>query len=39
VGSATVETRYAMAKCAVDNIINALKDEKPKENWVNPEVG
>lgn len=39
VGSATVETRYAMAKCAVDNIIAALKDEKPTENWVNPEVG
>lgn len=39
VGSATVETRYAMAKCAVDNIINALKEEKPEENWVNPEVG
>ncbi|MWN90389.1 bifunctional glyoxylate/hydroxypyruvate reductase B [Gilliamella sp. Pra-s65] len=39
VGSATVETRYAMAKCAVDNIITALKDEKPTENWVNPEVG
>lgn len=39
VGSATIETRYAMAKCAVDNIIAALKDEKPSENWVNPEVG
>lgn len=39
VGSATVETRYAMAKCAVDNIIAALKDEKPTKNWVNPEVG
>lgn len=39
VGSATVETRYAMAKCAVDNIINALKEEEPEENWVNPEVG
>ncbi|MCO6552319.1 MAG: D-glycerate dehydrogenase [Gilliamella sp.] len=39
VGSATAETRYAMAKCAVDNIIAALKDEKPTDNWVNPEVG
>lgn len=39
VGSATTETRYAMAKCAVDNIIAALKEEKPTENWVNPEVG
>lgn len=39
VGSATIETRYAMAKCAVDNIIAALKDEKPTQNWVNPEVG
>lgn len=39
VGSATTETRYAMAKCAVDNLIAALKDEKPTENWVNPEVG
>ena len=39
VGSATTETRYAMAKCAVDNIIAALKTEQPTENWVNPEVG
>lgn len=39
VGSATVETRYAMAKCAVDNMIAALQDDKPTENWVNPEVG
>lgn len=39
VGSATIETRYAMAKCAVDNIIEALKDEPPSQNWVNPEVG
>lgn len=39
VGSATIETRYAMAKCAVDNIIAALKDHKPSKNWVNPEVG
>ncbi|MDF7667312.1 D-glycerate dehydrogenase [Orbaceae bacterium ESL0727] len=39
VGSATAETRYAMAKCAVDNIIAALKEEKPTQNWVNPDVG
>lgn len=39
VGSATTETRYAMAKCAVDNIIAALKPEQPTENWLNPEVG
>ncbi|XKM13258.1 D-glycerate dehydrogenase [Orbaceae bacterium ac157xtp] len=38
VGSATTETCYAMAKCAVDNIISALKPQKPTENWVNPEV-
>ncbi|WP_392564624.1 D-glycerate dehydrogenase [Orbus wheelerorum] len=39
VGSATTETRYAMAKCAVDNIIAALQSDKPTANWVNPEVG
>lgn len=39
VGSATIETRYAMAKCAVDNLINALENEPPTSNWVNPEVG
>lgn len=39
VGSATVETRYNMAKCAVDNLIAALKPQAPTENWVNPEVG
>lgn len=39
VGSATLETRYAMAKCAVDNLIAALQDNPPTENWVNPEVG
>lgn len=38
-GSATIETRYAMAQCAVDNLIAALKVEKPTCNWVNPEVG
>ncbi|RKS86878.1 gluconate 2-dehydrogenase [Orbus hercynius] len=39
VGSATLETRYVMAKCAVDNLIAALQDNPPTENWVNPEVG
>lgn len=34
IGSATKETRYAMAQCAVDNLIAALKD-KVKENCVN----
>src|SRR5699024_1694882 len=39
VGSATVETLYAMAQCAVDNLITALSEQKPTENWVNPDVG
>lgn len=39
VGSAIIGTRYAMAECAVDNLIAALKEEKPTQNWVNPEVG
>ncbi|MDH3001158.1 bifunctional glyoxylate/hydroxypyruvate reductase B [Chelonobacter oris] len=39
IGSATVETRYEMARCAVDNIIAALKTEKPDANWVNPQAG
>ncbi|WP_392566203.1 D-glycerate dehydrogenase [Utexia brackfieldae] len=39
VGSATIETRYAMAKCAVDNLIAALNNVPPTENWVNPDVG
>lgn len=34
IGSATKETRYAMAKCAVENLINALNNEI-KENCVN----
>ncbi|MEQ4923302.1 glyoxylate/hydroxypyruvate reductase GhrB [Proteus hauseri] len=34
IGSATKETRYAMAQCAVDNLIAALKNEV-KENCVN----
>lgn len=34
IGSATKETRYAMAECAVDNLIAALSDHV-KENCVN----
>ncbi|HGN0149708.1 TPA: glyoxylate/hydroxypyruvate reductase GhrB [Proteus mirabilis] len=34
IGSATKETRYAMAECAVDNLIAALTDNV-KENCVN----
>ena len=34
IGSATHETREAMAKCAVDNLLAALSGEKPK-NLVN----
>jgi len=37
VGSATHETRYAMAACAVDNLIAALTGEV-KAFCVNPEV-
>ena len=37
VGSATHETRYAMAKCAVINVLAALK-EKSTVNCVNPGV-
>ncbi|MGV6988493.1 NAD(P)-dependent oxidoreductase [Testudinibacter sp. P80/BLE/0925] len=39
IGSATSETRDNMARCAVDNLIAALKSEKPTQNWVNPAVG
>jgi len=39
IGSATFDTRYDMVVTAVDNIITALKDEKPTSNWVNPMVG
>lgn len=39
IGSATVETREKMVECAVDNLIAALKPEKPAANWVNPQVG
>ncbi|WP_017255979.1 2-hydroxyacid dehydrogenase [Pseudomonas tolaasii] len=35
IGSATHETREAMARCAVDNLLQALAGEKPK-NLVNP---
>lgn len=37
IGSATHETRYAMAKLAVDNLLAALQD-KSTRNCVNPEV-
>lgn len=37
IGSATHETRYNMAACAVDNLIAALKGDV-KENCVNPQV-
>ncbi len=37
IGSATHETRYNMAACAVDNLIAALKGEV-QENCVNPQV-
>jgi len=36
-GSATHETREAMARCAVDNLISALAGEKPA-NLVNPQA-
>ncbi|KAA8997371.1 glyoxylate/hydroxypyruvate reductase GhrB [Affinibrenneria salicis] len=37
IGSATHETRYSMAACAVDNLIAALTG-KPDRNCVNPQV-
>ncbi|MGG4608445.1 NAD(P)-dependent oxidoreductase [Providencia sp. Me31A] len=37
IGSATHETRYAMVKCAVDNLIAALNGDL-SQNCVNPEV-
>lgn len=37
IGSATHETRYGMAECAVDNLIAALTGTV-KENCVNPQV-
>ncbi|MFK3799218.1 2-hydroxyacid dehydrogenase [Pseudomonas sp. NPDC088444] len=36
-GSATRETREAMARCAVENMISALRSEHPKD-LVNPEA-
>lgn len=38
IGSATEETRHNMVACAVDNLIAALKPEKPEKNLVNTEV-
>jgi len=35
IGSATHETREAMARCAVDNLLAALRGERP-QNLVNP---
>ncbi|NWD78031.1 bifunctional glyoxylate/hydroxypyruvate reductase B [Pseudomonas gingeri] len=37
IGSATHETREAMARCAVDNLLAALAGERP-ENLVNPQA-
>ncbi|MEN0585612.1 MULTISPECIES: glyoxylate/hydroxypyruvate reductase GhrB [unclassified Kosakonia] len=37
IGSATHETRYNMAECAVDNLIDALNG-KVEKNCVNPQV-
>lgn len=37
IGSATRQTRYAMAKCAVDNLLAAL-NERSTANCVNPEI-
>ena len=37
IGSATHETRYNMAACAVDNLIDALNG-KVEQNCVNPQV-
>ncbi|MGP2731411.1 bifunctional glyoxylate/hydroxypyruvate reductase B, partial [Serratia marcescens] len=37
IGSATHETRYGMAACAVDNLIAALTGTV-KENCVNPQL-
>ncbi len=37
IGSATHETRYAMAKCAVDNLLAALENQS-LVNCVNPEA-
>jgi gluconate 2-dehydrogenase len=37
IGSATHETRYAMAKCALDNLLGALQ-HRSIDNCVNPEA-
>ncbi|MEE4166479.1 MAG: D-glycerate dehydrogenase, partial [Desulfocapsaceae bacterium] len=37
IGSATHETRYAMARCAVDNLLAALESQS-RVNCVNPEA-
>jgi phosphogluconate 2-dehydrogenase len=37
IGSATHETREAMAACAVENLLSALAGERP-DNLVNPSV-
>ena len=37
IGSATHETREAMARCAVDNLLAALAGERPA-NLVNPQA-
>ncbi len=37
IGSATHETRYAMARCAVDNVLAALESQS-LVNCVNPEA-
>ena len=37
IGSATHETRLAMAECALENFETALRGERPK-NLVNPQV-
>jgi len=37
IGSATYETREAMARCAVDNLLAALAGERPP-NLVNPQA-
>ena len=35
IGSATHETRHAMAQCAIDNLLEALSGV-PSDNCVNP---
>ena len=38
IGSATIETRYNMAKCAVNNLITALNGTPNSRNIVNPQA-